>query len=184
MNDLQGRRQRCELTLTPFFEQQANNLTVNYINALKENITNRFDWSIEVLTAFKVFHPMAVPDKKDPGFKEYGLSDIDVLADHSYQEHDPEEQEIMKEELICEWSKFKYNLLELKKQIPKEVTETKTLCRSKTPTEWILEYLMKMKATYQHLCPALLRLAEVCLSMPVSNAWPERGASAIKRIKT
>jgi len=41
-----------------------------------------------------------------------------------------------------------------------------------------------MSATYRHLCPCLLELAEVCLSLPVSNAWPERGASAIKRLKT
>ncbi|RMX61474.1 hypothetical protein pdam_00003590 [Pocillopora damicornis] len=30
-----------------------------------------------------------------------------------------------------------------------------------------------MQLTYQHLCPCLLELAEVCLSLPVSNAWPE-----------
>lgn len=77
----------CKLSLTPFYEQQANNLTVKYIDALKENITNRFDGSIEVLTAFRVFDPMSVPDKKEPGFKEYGLSDIDVLTEHFYQEH-------------------------------------------------------------------------------------------------
>ena len=41
-----------------------------------------------------------------------------------------------------------------------------------------------MSATYRHLCPCLLELAEVFLSLPVSNAWPERGASAIKRLKT
>lgn len=41
-----------------------------------------------------------------------------------------------------------------------------------------------MSSTYQQLCPCLLELAEVCLSLPVSNAWPERGASAIKRLKT
>ncbi|CAB4031118.1 Zinc finger 862 [Paramuricea clavata] len=35
-----------------------------------------------------------------------------------------------------------------------------------------------------HLCPSLLQLAEVCLTLPVSNAWPERAASAIKRLKT
>ena len=29
----------------------------------------------------------------------------------------------------------------------------------------------------------LTQLAECCLSLPVSNAWPERGASALKRIK-
>lgn len=41
-----------------------------------------------------------------------------------------------------------------------------------------------MRATYQHFVPGLLYLAELCLSLPVSNAWPERGASAVKRIKT
>lgn len=30
----------------------------------------------------------------------------------------------------------------------------------------------------------LSKLAENCLSLPVSNAWPERGASALRRIKT
>ena len=29
-----------------------------------------------------------------------------------------------------------------------------------------------------------MQLAEVTLSVPITNAWPERGASAIKRIKT
>ena len=29
-----------------------------------------------------------------------------------------------------------------------------------------------------------MQLAEICLSLPVGNAWPERGASAIKRLKT
>lgn len=32
--------------------------------------------------------------------------------------------------------------------------------------------------------PAIVQIAEVALSMPVSNAWPERGASTVKRIKT
>ena len=41
-----------------------------------------------------------------------------------------------------------------------------------------------MSSTYQHLCPCLLEQAEVCLSLPVSNVWPECGASAIKRLKT
>lgn len=179
----QGRLHRCDLSLTLTIEQQLNNLTVKYIDALKDNIKNRFDGSLEVLTAFRVFDPMSVPEKKEIGFKEYGLSDIDVLGEHFYQEFD--EKDIMKDELSCEWAKFKYNLLELKKQIPPaEITQRKTLCKSKTPTEWTLEYMMKMKTTYQHLCPSLLKLAEICLSMPVSNAWPERGASAVKRIKT
>ena len=37
---------------------------------------------------------------------------------------------------------------------------------------------------YQYFFPGMLCVAEVCLSLPVSNAWPERGVSAINRIKT
>ena len=35
-----------------------------------------------------------------------------------------------------------------------------------------------------HFVPELLHLAEACMSLPVSNALPERGASAVKRLKT
>ena len=41
-----------------------------------------------------------------------------------------------------------------------------------------------MHATYQHFVPGLLYLAGLFLSHPVSNLWPERGASAVKRLKT
>ena len=43
---------------------------------------------------------------------------------------------------------------------------------------------MKMRATFQYLFPLLLEMAELCLSIPVSSAWPERGASCVKRVKT
>ena len=54
----------------------------------------------------------------------------------------------------------------------------------KVPTEWTLEKMLSMRATYQHFVPGLLYLAELCLSLPVSNAWQEREASVVKRIKT
>ena len=43
---------------------------------------------------------------------------------------------------------------------------------------------MKLQTSYSLVFPALVPIAEVCLSMPVSNAWPERGCSAVKRVKT
>ena len=42
---------------------------------------------------------------------------------------------------------------------------------------------MTRQPSYHHFFPLLSSLAERCLSIPVSNAWPERGASALKRIK-
>ena len=106
-----------------------------------------------------------------------------MLADFFYQ--DREDKVAVKEELLCEWAKFKYNLLGLQSQLPQEIARpNKTLCKSKTPTEWLLEHMLSKQSTYQHLCPCLLELAEICLSLLVSNAWPERGASCIKRLKT
>ena len=37
---------------------------------------------------------------------------------------------------------------------------------------------------YGYFYPLLVELAEVALSAPITNAWPERGAGAVKRIKT
>ena len=41
-------------------EEQLKSLTTRYVDALKEN---RFDGNLEVLIAFKVFDPNAVPEK-------------------------------------------------------------------------------------------------------------------------
>ena len=43
---------------------------------------------------------------------------------------------------------------------------------------------MKLQPSFSPVFPALVTIAEVCLSMPVLNAWPERGCSALKRVKT
>ena len=34
------------------------------------------------------------------------------------------------------------------------------------------------------LMPAMTKIVEIAFSMPVSNVWPEHGASLVKRIKT
>ncbi|XP_078383836.1 uncharacterized protein LOC144666311 [Oculina patagonica] len=67
-----------------------------------------------------------------------------------------------------------------KQEIPEEVKES----HLETATEWCLKRLISLKTSYSIVFPALTNIAEVCLSMPVSNAWPERGGSALKRIKT
>ena len=180
-----GRLSTCELpALTGFHEQSLTSLTQKYITALKENINSRFEDSLPVLTAFRIFDPTAVPGRSDPAFKDYGADDIEILAGYFYNGHHSQAE--MKEELLCEWQKFKYNLLQMKDQIPSEVLHPlhKKELVTKSPTEWTLEKMLSMRATFQHFVPGLLYLAELCLSLPVSNAWPERGVSAVKRLKT
>lgn len=53
-----------------------------------------------------------------------------------------------------------------------------------TSTEWLLIQLMK-HSVLGELYPDLMHIvAEVILSLPVSNAWLERGASNLKAMKT
>ena len=139
-----------------------------------------------MLTAFKIFNPLAVPRKSDSTFKGYGVKDIGVIANHFYQDMEEEAKSEKKEELLCEWRKFKYNLLTIENEIPDEILHPpeKKYLITQTPTEWALEYLMKMRCSLQYLFPLLSEVAELCLSIPVSSAWPERGASCVKRSKT
>ena len=41
-----------------------------------------------------------------------------------------------------------------------------------------------MKSTFGQFYPKSVQVAEAALAIPVSNAWPERGASQLKLIKT
>ena len=82
------------------------------------------------------------------------------------------------DQLIAEWQTFKYKLLEWKTEIPKEKLDLFS------PTQWTLNRLMTLYHSYAQLFPKLLCIASVVATIPVSNAWPERGASALKRVKT
>lgn len=44
---------------------------------------------------------------------------MEILAGHFYKCEENEED--LKEELMCKWKKFKYNLLQLKSEIPMHV---------------------------------------------------------------
>lgn len=162
-----GRLVSTELTLISSSEVYLRNLTTKYVDSLKENIENRFSESLPVLSAFKIFDPMAIP----AAFKESGIPQIEILADHFYQEKG--ETEELKEELECEWKKFKYNILQLKDEVPNHILHPPKN-KNLTPTEWALQHMLSSRTTYQHFILHLLYIAEVCLSLPVSNAWPER----------
>lgn len=182
-----GRLHNSGLTpLTAHDETLLKNLTSKYVRALQDNIASRFMDSLPILSAFKIFDPVAVPPKSEQSFSDYGSKEIKILAEYLYQLETGESKVQKTEELICEWRKFKYSILKLKSEMPADVVKppkNKELT-SQTPTEWLLHHMLSNQSTYSHFVPELLRLAEVCMSLPVSNAWPERGASAVKRLKT
>lgn len=140
---------------------------------LTENIDARFQESSPVLDSFKIFDLLSVPTKTDDGFSEYGSSMIKKLADHYFPgpQHAEDHQQ-----LIVEWQKAKYDLLQWKENdLPQAIRQGEG---SITATDWCLSKLMQ--PPYRSHYPRLSFMAEVCLSCPVSNAWPERGASVLK----
>ena len=119
-----------------------------------------------------IFNANAIPNHGTAEFLSYGSKEIGTLSNH-YFPGDKEAQQKVK----AEWEKLKYNLLLWKEQIRRELDNI-------TPTEWSLKRLLSMRTEYGHFYPKLVCIAEIILSLPMSNAWLERGASAVKRVKS
>ena len=124
-----------------------------------------------------VFNPVSIPPEEGAEFELYGKEDLKTPGNHFFKE---EENNAKRAKLAAEWSNFKYELADWAKEYLAIPSSSVKL----TPTEWALRRFLRQKTSYSRSYPLLLLLGEVCLSMPVSNAWPERGASAVKRLKT
>jgi len=145
------------------------------------NVEARFASSSPLLTALKIFDPLAVPESSELGFNVYGNRDISTLAQHFYQGDDDTSQKTKSSKLLAEWHQIKFNINDnIKPNIPIEIKTGKS---STTSTQWFLSQLMKAKSEYQSFFGELLLIAEAAITLPVSNAWPERGASALKIVK-
>ena len=70
-----GRLHNSRLTpLTAHDETLLKNLTSKYVLALQDNIASCFKDSLPILSAFKIFDPVAVPPKSEQSFSDYGIS--------------------------------------------------------------------------------------------------------------
>lgn len=155
-------------------EAKMHDLCSQYVTALTDNIDQRFQHSLPVVSSFRIFDPLSVPIA-NPEFVGYGQNDIQTLANHFFS---GDENSSKRLKLEAEWNNFKYELSDWSKDHPAIPSP------STTSTEWALQRFLRHKESYRRSYPLLLQVAEICLSMPVSNAWPERGASALKRLKT
>ena len=168
----------AELSLSRNQIQEIQTLFDKYINALKSNIDKRFADSSEVIASFSIFDPLAIPEAENTDFKEYGVKEVNILVTHFHKGDDGTK---VKDQLLTEWSSMKYHLKDVvKPKVPSDIREGKG---KSTSTEWCLNYLLSL-SVYRQFFPRLTFIAEVAASLPVTNAWPERGASALKNIKT
>ncbi|XP_072171557.1 zinc finger protein 862-like [Diadema setosum] len=161
-----GRLSTCELHPTEHQYNEVSSMLQKYVSALEENLDHRFKEALPVLQSFSIFDPMSCSEDLS-----YGRAEIKILGKHFFPDCTDSRRK-----LDAEWCNFKYEMLQWQNR-----TELRT---AKSPTEWVLGRIMKMKQTYAHVYPKLFYIAQVCATLPVSNAWPERGVSAMKRIKT
>ena len=123
-----------------------------------------------------MFNPLTVPEVDLPVFKVYGDDEVKKIATHFY----PKDKEAS-QQLKDEWQNFKHNLLTMKAMMPKDVKDGSS---TQTPIDWMLTKVRLERHTYENFFPVITKLADVIHSAHITNAWPERGASALKRIKT
>ena len=112
-----------------------------------------------------------------PSFCVLGKNEINFLAEQFFPE-------ISVGIIMTEWEEFKFELIYIKKkyQLLKENLTNNNLKLKQTASEWTLQYIVKgfRGDNYIYIC----ELAKIALITPATNASPERGASAVKGVKS
>ena len=171
---IDGQYKDLELTLSPASEQYLTRLCVNYTNALEKNLDRRVGEAAPVLEAFSIFDPTALPKTTQPEFQSYGIESVKILA----------KQFIFNEEqMLAQWNNFKYVMASDSWKPPQHILSGGKATEL-SPTEWILRKMVREQASLELSYSFLVDSAKICLTQPISNAVVERGASAVKRIKT
>ena len=148
-----------------------------YSNGLAKHINNRFPpETLNVLDAFSICNIENMSGVESYDFQMYCFREINVLAAHYYVDND-----VKKDALEKEFDSFKFELIKLKKKWNsfKENIKSNKLKLICTATEWGLTTIVRdFGQTSEY--PLIAEIARVALITPVSNAWPEHGASAAK----
>ena len=147
-----------------------------YSNALVKNIDRFPPETLNVLDAFSIFNVENMPGVESYVFQMYCSREINVLADHYFIKDD-----VKKDALEKEFDSFKFELIKLKKKWNSfkdniKSNKLKLIC---TATEWGLTTIVRDFGEASEY-PLIAEIVRVALITPVSNAWPEHGASAAK----
>ena len=151
------------------------------MDALEPNIWDRFPTKmINVLEAFHIFDARVVPEEESKKFEVFGNKEVQILKNYYYKNNIKKAKS-----LKHQWNDFKYEMATLKKKwfsFKSQLKSNKTELKS-TSAEWSLKQIVKKYAEMDEF-KEIAFLAQMFLIIPVTNAWPERGASAVKRVKS
>ena len=144
---------------------QVDNLLHTYVDALLQHLNERFQNSLPLFSRLTVFDPLLLLLPDSVAFLEYGKVKIQQIA----KIYAPGKVA----EVVAEFELFKFHMVRFDIPAPAKLI-------GETQAEVVLKNLLQMDALF----PLLSSIAEAILTLPTSNAWPECGASSIKRVKT
>ena len=138
------------LMLTDRHIEAIKKLRERYVEALVQNIQNRFNSAVPIIAAFDIFNPLSLPEEDSADFSKYGHHhcDIETLARHFYQVKPADAIMSSTQRLAGEFQLLKYHLGVLKDQIPKAMQQRST--------EWCLEKLLS-NPSYHAMIPQLMK---------------------------
>ena len=176
--DLNGRLKELNIILKESEEIRITNLVEKYAKSMCHYIEARFpQTTCKILESFGIFDIELLPMSSSPSFCVHGKNEINFLAEQFF----PEKSVGI---IMTEWEEFKFELTDIKKkyQLLKENLTNNNLKLKETASEWTLQYIVKgfREDNYIYIC----ELAKIALITPVTNASPERGASAVKGVKS
>ena len=176
-SDLGSRLKSLNIFFTKFQQDRIKSLVVKYSTAICRNIDNRFpEDSCKILTALSIFDVESLPAQSTPEFAVYGTSEISLLASQFF----PGSTDV-----IQQWRDFRFEMIEMKTKLSTlkcQLLDNK-LKFKKTSTEWTLNHILNQYKDEKDF-EKIVTLTKIANIVPVTNAWPERGASAVKRVKS
>ena len=140
---------------------KVDNLLHKYVEALIKHLDEHFKESLPLFSLFTVFDPVLLPSPDAAAFLDYRKDEIAKIVKIYATEK--------VSEAVAEF--FKFHMERFNIPAPEKLI-------GETQTEFVLKKLLRMDTLF----PLLASFAEAILCLPITNAWPERGASAI--IKT
>ena len=177
--DIAGRLSLCQIELTDFMKKSTKRDIKKYAIAIFDNVNARFPQNVQkVLEAFSVFNLDVLPsDSSVSSFTLYGEHETETLHEQFSQD---DELNITK----SQWHDFKYDMVQMKSKwddYKTRMTGNKFKLRQSS-AEWALQNTVNIYKDNQEF-GKVVQLAKIACITPVTNAWPERGTSAVKRIK-
>ena len=170
LENLNGRLKERNIILKELDGVRIKNLMGKDAKSMCNNIEARFpQTTCKIRESFGIFDIELPSMPPSPSFCVYGKNEIRFLAEQFFPE---------------KYVEIKFELIDIKKkyQLLQENLTDNNLKLKETASGWALQYIIKRfkEDNYVYTC----ELAKIDLITPVTNAWPERGAGAVKRVKS